>query len=111
MSLLDWVKTRFTSRGRVVTMYRRGIEKAKVKDRAGAIEAYTTVIEMPDVPRDLLAMSLFNRGLVLVAGGDSDKGSLDLDAVSAMDDAPERVREMARQKLIRMKKRNPEKSG
>ena len=87
-------------------MYRRGIERAKIKDRAGAIEAYTTVIEMPDVPRDLLAMSLFNRGLVLVAGGDADKGTQDLDAVSAMDDAPERVREMARQKLLRMKKRN-----
>ncbi len=84
---------------------------AKIKDRTGAIKAYTAVIEMPDVPRDLLAMSLFNRGLVLVAGGDSDKGSRDLDTVSAMDDAPERVRELARQKLIRMKKRNPQKPG
>ena len=107
---MDWLKTRFTSRGKVVSMYRQGIEKAKIKDRAGAIEAYTAVIEMPDVPRDLLAMSLFNRGLVLVAGGDSEKGSQDLDAVSVMDDAPERVREMARQKLIRMKKRSQKES-
>ena len=56
-------------------------------------------------------MSLFNRGLVLVASGESVTGSHDLDAVSAMEEAPLRVKEMARQKLMRMQKRNQKKSN
>ena len=103
---MEWLKTRFTSRGRAVSVYRRGIERAKTKDRAGAIEAYTTVIEMPEAPKDVLAMSLFNRGLVLVASGDAFNGTNDLDAVLAMPEAPERVRELACQKLARMDKRD-----
>jgi hypothetical protein len=86
-------------------MYRQGIEMARKKDRAGAIEAYTTVIETPNVPRDLLAMALFNRGLVLVASGDTVKGGDDLAEISAMAEAPGRVKDLARQKLIRMNNR------
>ena len=54
---------------------------------------------MPDTPATLKAMVLYNRALVHVATGDYSKGVDDLDAVMAMDEAPNSVKIRARQKL------------
>lgn len=88
-----------------MSLYRRGMAKAKSRDRQGAIDDYTATIDVPDVPTDVKAMALFNRALVYVAGGDNGKGVDDLEAVLAMDETLVNVKTMARQKLFRMESR------
>ena len=88
-----------------MTVVVRGMAKAKKHDHEGALEDYTTMIGMPGMPADLLAMALYNRALVYVAEGDDRKGAADLDAVLAMNEALVNVKTMARQKLARMESR------
>ena len=52
------------------------------------------------------AMVLYNRALVRVATGDLYRGVDDLDAVSAMDEAPVNVKTRARQKLTKRENRS-----
>ena len=105
MNIFLWLTSYFSDRGKVVSLYKRGMAKAKKHDRQGAIEDYTTAIGMSGAPADLMAMVLYNRALVYVAAGDDRKGADDLDAVLAMNEALENVRTMARQKLARMESR------
>lgn len=105
MNIFHWLKSCFSDRGKAVSLYRRGMAKAKKHDHQGALEDYTTTIGMPGTPADLLAMVLYNRALVYVAVGDEPKGAADLDAVLAMNEALVNVRTMARQKLARMESR------
>ena len=95
----------FSSHGKAMSLYKRGMAKAKNHDHEGALEDYTTMIGMPGTPADLLAMVLYNRALVYVATGDDQKGVADLDAVLAMNEALVNVKTMARQKLARMESR------
>ena len=105
MSVMYWLKTRFTRQGKALAIYRRGMKKANARDRDGAIIDYTTIIEMPGVAPGLLAMALFNRGLVYTAIGEDSRGTGDLQEVLDMPNAPSRVKELTRQKLIRMQAR------
>ena len=102
MNIFQWLTSCLSGRGKAMSLYKRGMAKAKKHDHRGAIEEYTTVIGMSGAPADLLAMVLYNRALVHVAAGDDQKGAVDLDAVLAMNEPLENVKTMARQKLDRM---------
>ena len=105
MNIFHWLTSCFSGRGKAVSLYKRGMAKAKKHDHQGALEDYTTTIGMPGLPADLLAMVRYNRALVYVAAGDEPKGAADLDAVLAMNEALVNVKTMARQKLARMESR------
>ena len=105
MNIFHWFTRYFSSHGKAMSLYKRGMAKAKKHDHEGAIEDYTTMIGMAGTPADLLAMVLYNRALVYVAAGDDQKGAADLDAVLAMDESLANVKTMARQKLARMESR------
>jgi hypothetical protein len=106
MNIFDWWNIRFSSRGKALSLYKRGMARAKKHDHQGAIDDYTTTIAMPDTPADLKAMALYNRALVHVVVRDDPKGVDDLNAVLVLDDAPVNVKTMARQKLARMESRS-----
>ena len=91
----------FSNRGKALSLYKRGMAKAKNHEHQGAIDDYTTALGMPGMPADVKAMVLYNRALVHVASGDLCRGADDLDAVLAMDEAPANVKTMARQKLAK----------
>ena len=101
MYAFNWLTDHFSSRGKALSLYRRGMAKAKKHDHQGAIDDYTMTIDMPDTPPNVKAMVLYNRALVHVATGDFCKGADDLEAVLAMDEAPVNVKTMARQKLAK----------
>ena len=110
MRIIKWLKSFFSNRAKAQVIYRQGLARAKTHDPNGAIKAYTQVIDMFSAPLDIISMALFNRGLVYTANGETAKGTCDLKEVLAMVAAPERVKTMARQKLIRMKNRLEETS-
>ena len=102
MNAFRWLIRRHDVREASLSLYTRGMVKAKAHDQRGAINDYTAAIDMCDAPNDVRAMALFNRALVHVATGDARKGVDDLKAVLTMDEAPNRVKKKARQKLARM---------
>ena len=106
MNALNWFTDFFSKRGKALSLYRRGMAKAKKQDQRGAIDDYTAVIDMPDAPANVKAMVLYNRALAYMASGDFGKGGDDLDAVLAMDEAPANVKRSARQKLVRRQSRS-----
>jgi hypothetical protein len=110
MNVLNWLTGHFSNRGKALSLYRRGMARAKKRDHQGAIADYTTTIGMTDTPADVKAMVLYNRALVHVATGDNRKGVDDLGAVVAMDEAPVNVKTMARQKLAKLESRLRESS-
>ena len=101
MVVTKWWTGQFSHRGKALSLYKRGMAKAKKHDHQVAIDDYTTTIGMPDTPPDVKAMVLYNRALVHVATGDFRKGVDDLEAVLAMDSAPSTVKARARQKLAK----------
>ena len=105
MNIFHWFTRYFSSHGKAMSHYKRGMAKAKRNDHQGALEHYTTAIGMPGTPADLLAMVLYNRALTYVAAGDERKGAADFDAVLAMNESLVNVKTMARQKLARMESR------
>jgi hypothetical protein len=106
MNVLNWLTGHFSNRGKALSLYRRGMARAKKRDHQGAIADYTTTIGLPDTPADVKAMVLYNRALVHMAIGNDRHGSDDLDAVVAMDEAPVNVKTMARQKLAKLESRS-----
>ena len=101
MNIFRWLTSCFSGRGKAVSLYKRGMAKAKIHDHQGAIDDYSTTIGLPDTPANVKAMVLYNRALVYVATGDYRKGVDDLDAVLAMDEAPVNVKTRASQKLAK----------
>lgn len=101
MNAFRWLTSRFSSRGKALSLYRRGMAKAKKQDHQGAIDDYTTTLGIAETPADVKAMVLYNRALVLVAIGQYRQGADDLDAVLAMEEAPASVKTMARQKIAK----------
>ena len=107
MKIFQWLSGRFSLPDDAMSLYKRGMERARKHDHQGAIDDYTASIGMPNTPADVKAMVLFNRGLARVAAGDHPKGIEDLNVVLRMDEAPADVKTMARQKLARMQTRSP----
>jgi hypothetical protein len=101
MNVFAWWTERFSNRGRAMSLYKRGMIKAKKHDHQGAIDDYTETLGMPETPANVRAMVLYNRALVHVANGDHRKGIDDLRSVLAMDEAPSSVKTKARQKLAK----------
>ena len=106
MNAMNWLTGCFSSRGKALSLYKRGMAKAKKRDNRGAISDYTTTIGMTETPEDVKAMALYNRALAHVATGDDGKGVDDLDSALAMENAPVNVKTMARLKLARMESRS-----
>ncbi|MCA9216466.1 MAG: hypothetical protein KDB27_25530 [Planctomycetales bacterium] len=105
MNIFNWLKSRFSRRGNLLSLYRRGLARAKKHDHQGAIDDYSVAIDVPDAPVDVKAMALFNRALVHLASGDFTRGVDDLHTVLAMNEAPATVKKMARQKLAKRESR------
>jgi len=106
MNVFAWLTSCFSNRGNPMSLYKRGMARAKKRNHQGAIDDFTTTIVMPDTPADVLAMVLYNRSLAYVATGEDRKGADDLEAVLAMDEALVNVKTMARHKLVRMESRS-----
>jgi tetratricopeptide (TPR) repeat protein len=105
MGLLTGLKSLFSARGRCLASYERGLGKAKRDDFEGAIEDYTAALAMANIPVDVRAMVLFNRGLAYSAIRDEDKAKVDLQAVIQLTGAPSAVVTAAREKIERMRRR------
>ena len=105
MKIIDRIFGRIWPRRAPFSFYHRRITKANKLNHQGAINDFTTTIEMPDTPEYMIAMALFNRALAHVSNGDNQKGKEDLDAVLEIDDAPVKVKTVTRQKLARMEAR------
>ncbi|TWT33881.1 Tetratricopeptide repeat protein [Posidoniimonas corsicana] len=102
MQTLKWFSLRSSPRQKAKWHYRRGMARAKLHQRALAIEDYRMVIQMDGVPPELVAMALYNRALVRLAMGEQDQAIGDLKGVLAMPGAAVRVKTEARRKLLRM---------
>lgn len=100
--VLNWLTSFFTTRGKVLALYRRGMAKAEKHDHRGALEAYDAAIKAADSPADVRAMALYNRALVFAAIGENVKAREDLEFVLAMEESFTNIKTMARQKLVRM---------
>jgi hypothetical protein len=99
MKILDWLAGRFSNRRRAVSLYKRGVSRARKHNRQGAIDDYTAAIAMRETPDDVKVMALYHRALVHVAAGDAPKGVDDLNQVLAMDEGFCNIKTMARRRL------------
>ena len=106
MNVFNWLTGRFSYRGKAVSLYKRGMTKAKKHDFQGAIDDYTKSIGIPNTPADLKAMVLYNRALAHVASGDYLRGVDDLETLLAMDGASPAVKSRARHKLAKRRSRS-----
>lgn len=111
MNLFKLFAARFSSRGKALALYKRGMASSGRRDHQSAITDYTTVIEISDVPSDVKAMALYNRALVYAASGDAKKATVDLDAVLGMEAAPPNIKSEARRKQVRMQRGSDKKDG
>ena len=106
MNIVGWLQGHFSARGKALCLYRRGMAKAKNRDFRGAIDVYTTTLNVPNAPNDVLAMVLYNRAMAHVANGDDRQCVDDLEAVLQMDDASINVKSLARVKLDKVEARS-----
>lgn len=104
MGFLNSIFGSFSARGKAMTLYKRGMQKADRRDFEGAIDDYTTVIETRHAPGDVRAMALLNRALVYSRSHETVKAEKDLAAVLAMPEATSQVKSAAHEKVQRMKK-------
>ena len=88
-----------------MSAYKDGMKKAKNRDWAGAIDVYTSVMNMDAAPPDLKPMAQFNRALAYNSDRELDKAKEDLAAILATDKIPKEVRTAAEEKLTRMQRR------
>jgi len=109
MNILDWLSGRFSNRRKALSLYKRGVARARNRNRQGAIDDYTATMAMRDVPEDVKAMALYRRALVHVAAGDEVKGVDDLNGVLAMDEGLCNVKTMARHRLAGLESRSSDK--
>jgi len=106
MRFFAWLKSRSSERDRGLWLYKRGMAKAKNHDHKGAIDDYTSTIDMHGVPSDVRAMALYNRAVVHAAAGNNPRAIDDLNAVLALAEPLEKVKTAAKQKLVRMDRRS-----
>jgi hypothetical protein len=101
----------FSSKFRANWLYRRGMYRAKLHKHMAAIDDYTAVIDMVDAPGNVRAMALYNRALVNYAKGSESDAISDLNQVTGMAEAAERVKTEAQRQLVRMKRRHERDAG
>jgi hypothetical protein len=88
-----------------LALYKLGMACTDKQDPQGAMDAYTSVIELPDAPDDVKAMALYNRALLFAAEGKTQKASADLEAVMKMPIPPHGVKLAAKRRLERLQHR------
>jgi hypothetical protein len=106
MNVVRWFTGHFSSRGRALSLYQRGMRKARNHDHEGAIDDYTSVIDTPDASPDVKAMAQYNRALVYLATKNDPKAIEDLSLILAMQEMLVNIKTMARQKLTRIERRS-----
>jgi hypothetical protein len=106
MNLFKWLTHANSVHDVVLSLYKRGLASAMKHDQKGARDAYTAAIDMPDAPADLRAMALYNRALLSAAANEFPQAVQDLNAVLAMQAAPQIVKSAAIHKLDRMRRRD-----
>ena len=102
MNLFYWLIGGRSVRSAVLSLYKRGLARAEKHDDAGAMEAYTAVIDLPDAPEDVKAMVLYNRALLFAAAGRTDKALADLQTVMEMPMPMHGIKLAARRRLERL---------
>jgi len=105
MSVLRWLASFVSQRGKALAMYRSGMAKAKKNDFHGAIDDYSKAIAAPDAPTDVKAMATYNRALAYTAINDNKLAADDLAALLKMPDVPENIVTQARQRRERIRRR------
>jgi hypothetical protein len=105
MNVFNWMTGQFSNRGRALVLYKRGMRKARNHDHQGAIDDYTAAIEMPNTAPDVKAMGQYNRALAHLANKNDTKAIEDLNLILVMKEALINVKTMARQELVRIKRR------
>lgn len=93
------------SRNKALKLYKRGLDKAEDRNLEGAISDYTLILDMAEAPRDVKAMARLNRALAHSSNRKYTLADQDLREVLSAQDAPEPVKEAARAKLSRIKRR------
>ena len=53
MNVFNWLTGHFSNRGKALSLYKRGMAKAKKHDHQGAIDDYTATIGMPHAPASM----------------------------------------------------------
>lgn len=106
MNAFHWLTGHFSNRGKALSLYKRGMGRAKKHDHQGAVDDYTMIIGMLHTPADVKAMALYNRALVYAAAGENPKATDDLNMVLAMTGALSHVKTEARRLLVRMQRRS-----
>jgi hypothetical protein len=95
-----------SGRSKAMTMYKRGMAKAKKHDFEGAIDDYSAAIDISGAPSDVIAMAMYNRALVHAAAKNSPKAIDDLNEVLGMADLPASIKSAADEKLKRINRRS-----
>ena len=106
MNVITWLTGHFSSRGRALSFYQRGMKKARNRDHDGAIDDYTFAIDTPNAPPDVKAMAQYNRALVHLATKNDPKAIEDLNLILATEEMLVNVKTMARQELTRIERRS-----
>ena len=106
MNMANWFTNRFSKRGKAVSLYKRGMAKAKNQDHQGAIQDYTAAIGMAATPADVKGMAQYNRALAYAASGNDRKAMEDIDVVLTMSEALTSVKTEARRMLVRIERRS-----
>ena len=106
MNFFSWLTGHFSNRGRALFLCKRGMRKARNHDHEGAIDDYSTAIDMPNASPDLMAMAQYNRALVHLATKNDPQAIEDLNLILAMKETLTNVKTMARQVLIRIEGRS-----
>jgi hypothetical protein len=94
-----------STRNEALSLYKLGMARTEKKDSGGAMDAYTSAIELPDAPDDVKAMALYNRALLFAAEGKADRALADLNAVMEMPAALHDIKRAARRRLERLQHR------
>lgn len=106
MSLPGWLKNVFGGKKTTaLDHYKSGIVKAEKRDHDGAIEDYSMAIDHPAADDSLKSMALYNRALVLHVKEQNESAMADLERVIKMHSAHTKVKNEARSKLDRIRKR------
>ena len=106
MGFTTWVKSRFSHRGKAISLYRSGMTKANEHDYDGAITDYSAAIRAPNIPTDVEAMALYNRALAYSAIHEDEKSAEDLTAVLEMPGLPKNIKTEAQERRERIRRRD-----
>ena len=106
MSFITWIKSCFSHRGKALSLYRRGMAKAKKRDYNGAITDYSAAIREPHFPADVKAMAIYNRALAYSAIHEDARAVEDREAVLEMPGSPVSIGNYAQERWDRIRQRD-----